>query len=489
MSLDPNSIYIVIGYYAIKLEERLTFPPPNTINPERRGHYLVPILSVLLSVSTLATVLRTYTRVFVVRKFGHDDILIIPAYLAALILTIAEIISLDAGWGLHVWDFRLEDARKLTISGYTVQTCMAACCLLTKLSILISYLRFAPSGLRFWAMVTIGFVTLWTLGLMIPLILSCFPPHLYWDTYFRTPGMKCFSPFTIRILQYTTCSLNILTDIIVLFLPIPTIWNLHMPTRQKWSCVLVFALWTVATIAAVLRLWKTITAFEAFDASWYGYDLWVYVALEAHLAVVCACAPGIKPLITRIWPKFDKFHPSVGQNMTPPARGRISRRRGEPTSVFEIIKSGGKLFSKSSSGKWNSTNNDTLNSAILDEEQARGHELQVQTRLKPTHSRGSSRAELRPKDIAETSHNDQPNSGNSSDSRESMELPLQQFSLAGSQEQLPTETYSSSSAAGDRSPADTFGRPSAIEITRTTQVTVESQQFRGALKPKSGGWI
>ncbi|KAF3942209.1 hypothetical protein ABW19_dt0210507 [Dactylella cylindrospora] len=326
--MDSSKIYVTIGYYVIALEERLKWPVASP-NPVRKGNYLVPVTSVLLGLSTLAVLLRLYTRAFIIYKLGVDDFLIVPGYLAAVATNIGQIFSLQAGWGLHVWDFKLENTRKLAISGYTVQITMAFCCMFTKLSILLSYLRFSPPVLRFWVQATMIFIVAWTLGLIIPSIVACNPPHLYWDSYIRTPEIaaKCLSPYVVRIIQYMLCAFNIFSDIIVMVLPIPTVWHLQMPTKQKWSVVLIFLIWVIATIAAILRLSVTVKTFEQYDTLWYGYDLWVYVAVEAHLAVICACAPGLKPLLVRVWPTFDKMRFS--------GRKKLSQSTGTETTGMD----------------------------------------------------------------------------------------------------------------------------------------------------------
>ncbi|KAF3161474.1 hypothetical protein TWF788_002497 [Orbilia oligospora] len=473
---------IVIGYYEIPLAEKLSWPPPNTVNPPRRGHYLLPILGILLTLSTAATILRIYTRLFVVRTFGHDDILILPAYLAALSIVISEIKSLEAGWGLHVWDFLLEQTRLLVISGYSVQVSVGVCCWLTKMSILLSYLRFAQGKLRLWVKISLVFVTCWSIALLIPIILSCYPPHLYWDYYIRTPDMKCFSPFQIRILQYTSCSLNILSDVIILVLPIPTVWKLKMPPRQKWTCALIFMLWTIATIAAILRLEKTVSSFEVFDASWYGYDLWVYVALEGNLAVVCACAPGIKPLIVLIWPKFDKLHPSY--DGAPPPAAPIRKPRG----VVELIRTAAgvrasKMFSNETWG--GSTKQGTVTSTMRDEEQGLGPggkpvELKVQVPA-VTQQVNSSQTELRapepaasPPMINTTLRSPGARSSGTS-GRFSVDLPFQQFSPIESGEHLPIQNFTPVTGPGEMSPADTFGQPTLAitQVSRNSDVTIQ----------------
>ncbi|KAK6507195.1 hypothetical protein TWF481_005645 [Arthrobotrys musiformis] len=484
-----TELKIVIGYYEIPLAEKLSWPPPNTVNPQRRGHYLLPILGILLFLSTAATILRIYTRLFVVRTFGHDDILILPAYLAALSIVIAEIKSLEAGWGLHVWDFLLEQTRLLVITGYAVQVSVGVCCWLTKMSILLSYLRFAQGKLRLYVKISLVFVTLWSIALLIPIILSCYPPHLYWDTYLRTPDMKCFSPFQIRILQYTSCSLNILSDLIILILPIPTVWNLKMPPRQKWTCVLIFMLWTIATIAAILRLEKTVSSFEVFDASWYGYDLWVYVALEGNLAVVCACAPGIKPLIVLIWPKFDKLHPSYdGSAPAAPAPVRKPRTRG----VVELLRTaaGARASKIISNETWGgSTKQGTVTSTMLDEEQGLGPggkpvELKVQVPVQ-TQQVNSSQTELRAPEatasppMINTSLASPGARSSGTSGRFSVDLPFQQFSPVESGEHLPIQNFTPVAGPGEISPVDTLSQQlgqqnlAITRISRNSDVTIQ----------------
>lgn len=264
--MDPDQLYVTIGYYTVPILDRLKWPAPSP-NPVRKGEYLLPITSVLLGLSTLAVFLRFYTRTFIIFKVGLDDFLIIPGYIAMIAVNVGQIYSVKAGWGFHVWDFKLENAKLLTISGYTVQIAIAVCCLFTKLSILLSYLRFSPPGLRLWVKITMGFVTAYSIGLLIPIIAACNPLHIYWDNYIRTPDIrdKCLSPFQVRVVQYLICAFNIFADIVMMVLPIPTIWALQMPTRQKWSVVLVFLIWMVSTIAAIVRMGITVKTFQTYD--------------------------------------------------------------------------------------------------------------------------------------------------------------------------------------------------------------------------------
>lgn len=214
-------------------------------NPHTKGNYLVPVMSVLLALSTISVVLRIFSRAFILRKLGVDDFLIIPGYLAAVTLTVAELISLKYNWGMHVWDVSLDNALMIALCAYIVQVATAVSVMFSKLSILVSYLRFATPRLRIAVWITIAFVTLWCLGIMLTAILSCIPVHLYWDTYVRTPEMKCLSASSQRFLEYLQGGLNIVSDFIVLLLPLPTIWRFNLPVRQKMSVTIILALWSM----------------------------------------------------------------------------------------------------------------------------------------------------------------------------------------------------------------------------------------------------
>lgn len=58
------------------------WPTPNYINPESRGSYSTITVSVLLGIVTLILVVRIYTRIYISRGFGLDDVFILLAYVS-----------------------------------------------------------------------------------------------------------------------------------------------------------------------------------------------------------------------------------------------------------------------------------------------------------------------------------------------------------------------------------------------------------------------
>jgi hypothetical protein len=61
-------------------EQLAAFPAPNYVNPVTRGHELTVVNSVFLALATVFLGLRIYTRLFVRKWFGIDDVCIVLAY-------------------------------------------------------------------------------------------------------------------------------------------------------------------------------------------------------------------------------------------------------------------------------------------------------------------------------------------------------------------------------------------------------------------------
>lgn len=94
---------------------------------------------------------------------------------------------------------------------------------------------------------------------------------------------------------------GVLTDILIYFLPIPTLASLNIPRLQKFALILIFSLGLVVVGAACMRLhWVIKVTLHTYDVTWDGYQLWIWTAVEVNLAVVCGCAPTCRCLVTRI---------------------------------------------------------------------------------------------------------------------------------------------------------------------------------------------
>jgi hypothetical protein len=98
-----------------------------------------------------------------------------------------------------------------------------------RLSILTMYYRLSPVKAFRWAVITVGAVQLvhGLIGLLL-IFFSCRPVNKYWDVTITSGFCIDRSKFSIAY-GYS----NIVYDFILVVLPLPTIWGLHLPIRQK----------------------------------------------------------------------------------------------------------------------------------------------------------------------------------------------------------------------------------------------------------------
>lgn len=101
-------------------------------------------------------------------------------------------------------------------------------------------------------------LTLFTISGVLALVFQCNPIRAFWDKT-RTIGPipdsgACFSADKTLALNMYQGVLLFVFDIILLVLPIPTVWKLDIPARQRVLVLLLFGLGLVACAAALVRL-------------------------------------------------------------------------------------------------------------------------------------------------------------------------------------------------------------------------------------------
>lgn len=82
-----------------------TWPKPNYVDPITRGHGVVIVNAICMSLAFIVTLLRLYTRIWITATPGVDDILIVIALLFAIAMVIVTSIATE-NWGFnrHIWD-------------------------------------------------------------------------------------------------------------------------------------------------------------------------------------------------------------------------------------------------------------------------------------------------------------------------------------------------------------------------------------------------
>ena len=105
-----------------------------------------------------------------------------------------------------------------------------------KLAILALYRRLFPQkGIRIVIHTLMGILIAQTIAIVVAAFVACIPFAANWDP--TLPGAVCINKEALFIWSSFP---NILTDIVMLVLPIRIVWNLHITTRLKIGLTLTF---------------------------------------------------------------------------------------------------------------------------------------------------------------------------------------------------------------------------------------------------------
>ncbi|OAA53802.1 integral membrane protein [Niveomyces insectorum RCEF 264] len=352
--------------------------PYDTYHHHHHHHHHINVAGVLVgillphAVCTLFVLGRAWSRLVLLRKWFLDDSLLAVAWLCSTaVCVVYSIAAVTAGKGAPRAAASTVDAVYSSASagsGSTTTTTLSAastaaaatanaitvnavtahhsittyllrtylglifyqlCLCLTKLSILTLYLRiFAAAGNRRaracrLAWLTIGCVVAYGIPLLWMSIMQCHPasapggPALF----FNRPVALCFS-FTPLLVASAT--LHTVTDAWLILLVVPFVLTRPrgLPTRQRRALAAVLSLGVFVVAASLTRLQLSLHA--NYRPSGSGVPMsntlgfFVMTILECDIALICASAPTLRPLLARMAPRWG-----LGED----AGGSSGRRR------------------------------------------------------------------------------------------------------------------------------------------------------------------
>ncbi|KAF1933936.1 uncharacterized protein M421DRAFT_414984 [Didymella exigua CBS 183.55] len=279
----------------------LSWPKPNYANPHTRGDALLIINSILIALAVIVVGLRMYTRLIIKRWFGLDDVFTLLALMFAVGLTTVVLLANQRyGWDRHVYDIplnKLEPTLKVAMAAKVVFTGAAT---FTRLSLHCFYYRLVADTGRSWFRWCVHLNVAYTMGIFLSFpfiaIFLCTPVSDYW--LIGSPPSSCLNEGTATLI----CGIiNCVADFATTVTPIPLILGLHMPHRQRLAVAGLFAMGIIVTIAGIVRTWYIYKSlFTTYDNTWYAYPLWIAAAVEIDLGVICASAPVLRPLLSKI---------------------------------------------------------------------------------------------------------------------------------------------------------------------------------------------
>ncbi|KAJ5734187.1 hypothetical protein N7493_002973 [Penicillium malachiteum] len=215
---------------------------------------------ICLTFAVAAVSMRLISRRMVGLSLGLDDYTILLALILYIAFTTFLILTTRFGMGKHI--IYISSAKWLTISITVAEALYVLTIMTVKCAILMFYRRVFPQKwfhTCIWVMVAL--VISYNISSFFATILQCVPVKHQWDT--SVPA-KCIDYFAVVVYSGV---FNVVTDFIILGMPIPLILKLQVSENKKRGLIIVFSWGIAACVVSIARTIKA-SALTSADSSW-----------------------------------------------------------------------------------------------------------------------------------------------------------------------------------------------------------------------------
>ncbi|KAK1999242.1 hypothetical protein LX36DRAFT_574640 [Colletotrichum falcatum] len=243
-------------------------PPPGHVpdihHPDLSRARLFSGIVVMAVVITITFIFRVYSKARVAVGYHNEDWTCSAAYIMLMSYLGTVLVMAYFGERYHAWDLTKEAYKNIMLSLYIGSILYCPAAYFTKVSLLLFearvfsvYQRVAKAIYAF----IVALAVLYTPILFLKAFF-CTPVAAAWDPDIKPE--KCLSQ---RKVFLSDMSLGLLTDIVILVLPLLLTSSLQMPLRTKLKIVALLSAGGAATGASILRLYKAVEYLETTDAT------------------------------------------------------------------------------------------------------------------------------------------------------------------------------------------------------------------------------
>ncbi|KAF4780690.1 CFEM domain-containing protein [Colletotrichum scovillei] len=302
--------------------------------PVRRNTDQGPITWTLFSIALVALAARLISKIPSLNpafSFGWDDWLILASTLALIPADIGSQILIGIGLGQDIWMVSPDNITQILLLFFVEELLYSFVVAVTKLSILIFYLRlFAETWFRVVCYIMLGVTTIYGIGQILGIVLVCSPVSYNWTQWDGEHQGKCGN---VNVMAFINGGVNIAIDFILFVLPVTQFITVSWTLKKKIGVSLIFLVGLSVTASSGIRL-ATLAKFGGTQNPTYDYkELSIWSLVEMHMSVICACMPGMTSFIRRVSPRMYRMKQYTPQqpDRNQPRTGRSVARRIQDT--------------------------------------------------------------------------------------------------------------------------------------------------------------
>ncbi|MCJ1363785.1 hypothetical protein MMC16_002894 [Acarospora aff. strigata] len=269
------------------------------VHDDRSGQ-IATVAAVMIAVATVAVALRLFTRWLIATSWKLDDYAIMAALgLHGKVLDFGlfatQIVGIQYGSGKHAVALdadTIQQNLKVLLAGELIYvTCLFA----IKISILSLYYRLFQSHSRTFNIavyLTACFTVAGWLTTFFVFLLQCDPMTYAFDKSIRG---HCVN---IKAICVATSVINVVINILLLTLPLPVVWHLHVSKCQKLAISGMFLLGGSVVVVSIIRI-PILMSISLTDITWTQCGVATWSLVEISIGIFSACLPVMRPLLRR----------------------------------------------------------------------------------------------------------------------------------------------------------------------------------------------
>ncbi|KAI0016846.1 hypothetical protein F4780DRAFT_660905 [Xylariomycetidae sp. FL0641] len=273
-------------------------PPldPALLPHDSKGHAVIITGGVTLSLAVVAVCARLYTRYAIINQIGVDDVLAVGSLIAAIGANVTQCVNASKYLGRHLYDLNLAvDMPEFQKLFWINEIWYNVAMFFVKMTFLFQYFRVFRhiKKMRLAYVVSMVLVGGWCLGQVLSVVFICIPVEGNWDKSIKA---KCQDT---QVGVHLNAVGTLVTDIVVLLLPLPALWKLKIPSTQKWALLGIFGLGGFTSAISIVRI-TTLNGGEDFTYASVTSACWSSAELAS--GILAAALATIRPLVSRVIP-------------------------------------------------------------------------------------------------------------------------------------------------------------------------------------------
>ncbi|KAF2465132.1 uncharacterized protein BDR25DRAFT_295558 [Lindgomyces ingoldianus] len=212
---------------------------PNLQNPYSLERYIIATSVICLFLATSATLARTFTKAYILKKMQLEDYSLIFSTSGFAAFTAVIVAAGEDGAGRHQWNVSIAMTQRIGMYANVVEILYPPLMFAAKFAVLVQIQRIFTAHKKdfiYWSvLVLIAANIVMYATIFFVFIFACNPREKIWMPHLAG---KCLS---VNAAIIATGVMNLVSDCTILALPLMGISELQMPLKKKIGAGAVFA--------------------------------------------------------------------------------------------------------------------------------------------------------------------------------------------------------------------------------------------------------